>query len=284
MICAVVGPVDLHPLVADMDIQGLPLPSDEFIEQKAQRLQSFLADSAYQQQQAAGGGRQGGREKAKVPGRHERTDNSNTTNINHSSWGGRRNGHDAGIVIVFIVAVAAVIAVWRFWPRIKGLWRIDLPLGDGAPLYRRLFAAAKAVAQGRCPISGTTTTTQIEPTTTTPPTSDGGGNTTIIIIICLLFLVAAAIVVACYWPRIKDWMNRRSDVEAKLPMTIAMKVQRKGHAKRLPRQSKCNSLPLGRRRLSDGTIGVSNCTEANANQQNGSEREFVPSTYMGAAT
>ncbi|KAL3125584.1 hypothetical protein niasHT_009717 [Heterodera trifolii] len=54
LIGAVVGPVDLHPWVADMDIQGLLLPSDEFIEQKAQRLQSFLADSAYQQQQAAG--------------------------------------------------------------------------------------------------------------------------------------------------------------------------------------------------------------------------------------
>ncbi|KAL3122810.1 hypothetical protein niasHT_009101 [Heterodera trifolii] len=42
--------VDYGPWMADMDIQGLPLPSDEFIEQKAQMLQSFLADSAYQQQ------------------------------------------------------------------------------------------------------------------------------------------------------------------------------------------------------------------------------------------
>ncbi|KAL3125240.1 hypothetical protein niasHT_005846 [Heterodera trifolii] len=43
--------VDYGPWMADMDIQGLPLPSDEFIEQKAQMLQSFLADSACQQQQ-----------------------------------------------------------------------------------------------------------------------------------------------------------------------------------------------------------------------------------------
>ncbi|KAL3081437.1 hypothetical protein niasHS_011681 [Heterodera schachtii] len=42
--------VDYGPWMADIDIQGLPLPSDEFIEQKAQMLQSFLADSAYQQQ------------------------------------------------------------------------------------------------------------------------------------------------------------------------------------------------------------------------------------------
>ncbi|KAL3096596.1 hypothetical protein niasHS_004550 [Heterodera schachtii] len=43
--------VDYGPWLADMDIQGLPLPSDEFIEQKAQMLHSFLADSAHQQQQ-----------------------------------------------------------------------------------------------------------------------------------------------------------------------------------------------------------------------------------------
>ncbi|KAL3093290.1 hypothetical protein niasHS_005185 [Heterodera schachtii] len=43
--------VDYGPWMADMDIQGLPLPSDEFIEQKAQMLHSFLADSAHQQQQ-----------------------------------------------------------------------------------------------------------------------------------------------------------------------------------------------------------------------------------------
>ncbi|KAL3069057.1 hypothetical protein niasHT_034287 [Heterodera trifolii] len=42
--------VDYGPWLADMDIQGLPLPSDEFIEQKAQMLRSFLADSAHPQQ------------------------------------------------------------------------------------------------------------------------------------------------------------------------------------------------------------------------------------------
>ncbi|KAL3115328.1 hypothetical protein niasHT_019679 [Heterodera trifolii] len=42
--------VDYGPWMADMDIQGLPLPSDEFIEQKAQILHSFLAESAHQQQ------------------------------------------------------------------------------------------------------------------------------------------------------------------------------------------------------------------------------------------